>query len=153
MSLPKYTYQAVPVNYKALTKGVPSTRGQAVAAGVKLFQKSSIALNRYAVSRRIEKEIDKIHPQIEEAMSTYENKIRQNRPDTGVLVVVGISEFQDPTGARLQSFLGIHIGGAGSDYASVLKRYQNTPRLVQGAAKGSRRIDKYFWVTRTQAML
>jgi len=117
----------------------PSSAGVAIGAGVKLLQKAMIALNGWAVAHRTNAEIKNL-----------ETKIRQLMPKGGgVMLCVGIQEWEmpDPTGARAQSFLSLHIVDAGTSPATILKKYLHQARLTQGAAKGWKRKDVYLWVT------
>ena len=150
MSKPRFMYQTIQVPNRMPMAGGPSARGTAVAAGVKLLHKASVALNRWSVSYRVNRELEKMAEKIEQAMQAYEVRFQACMSDTGVLVVVGTMEWEHPdaTGTRAQSFLSIHIGGAGSDARKVLREYLATPSMVQGAPRGWRRKDAYIWVTR-----
>lgn len=137
----EFAYQTIQVQLRAPMQAGPTTRGQAVGAGVKLLHKSMVALNRMSVSWRVNRELEKLAPQIRRAMPPI--------CPSGVLVVVGIQEWAAPdaTGTRAQTFLSIHIGGAGADPNVVLRLYLAQSRMVQGAARGWRRRDEYLWVT------
>lgn len=144
-------YQTIQVENRMPARFGPSARGAAVGAGVKLLHKSMKALNGFAVSWRVNREIEKLRPQIERAIQGVEERMLQSRPDAGVLVVAGVQEWAtpDPTGTRAQTFLSIHIGGAGTDPAKIVKEYIDQPRMVQGPSQGWRRRDLFIWVTRT----
>jgi len=146
----RFMYQTIQLPGRYNGAFGPSARGDAVGAGVKLLHKASIALNRWSVSYRVNKELEALALEIEKEMSSYEEQHPSAAVETGVLVVVGIQEWAipDPTGTRAQMFLSIHVGGAGCDPVAVMKDYVSTPRLVPGAAKGWRRCDEYIWVTR-----
>lgn len=144
-----FMYQTIQVpNHRPMSSG-PSSRGAALASGVKLLRKASIALNQWAISYRVNREIEKLTPDISRAMSDFEGG-QQCHVDTGVLVVIGIqeSEHTDATGLRGQAFLSIHLGGAGSSPNQVLRRYLYQAKIVQGGPRSWRRIDKYLWITR-----
>lgn len=143
-------YQTIQVQNRPITAGAPSAGGLAVGAGVKLLHKASQALNGSAVKSRVNSEIEKLKPQINTALDRLEQQHRQSLKDAGVLLVVGIQEWERPdaTGARAQMFLSIHIGGVGTSPADVIRAYNNQPRLVQGPARGWVRKDDYIWVSR-----
>ena len=135
----KYKYQTVQVSPRAMAVGGPSARGQAVGAGVELFHQGVIALGGWLLSNRIDRELKDLQPEIDKVM-----------PDKGgVLVCVGLQEWEipDATGTKAQMFLSIHVAGSGPDMRSVLMRYLEQPRLVQGTPSGWVRVDKYVWVT------
>jgi hypothetical protein len=136
----EFFYQTLQVENRLPQSGGPSTGGQAVAAGVKLLHKASKAMNEWAVSWRVNREI--------EARAAEINRVMP--PNGGVLLCVGTQEWEQPdfTGSRAQSFLSLHVVGGGSDPVALLNRYLSQPQLVQGAPKGWRRRDAYVWVTR-----
>lgn len=132
-------YQTIQVENRAPVQHGPSAGGQAVAAGVKLLQKASKALNEWSVSWRVNREIEARQAEIRRLMP----------PDGGVLICVGTQEWDTPdvTGTRAQSFLSLHIIGGGREPLSLLRRYLMQPQLVQGAPTGWRRRDTYVWIT------
>lgn len=150
MSDLRYQTLQVPRGFSA--PGGPSARGNAVGAGVKLLHKAMKALNGWAVSWRVNKELEEKRPQIEAAIGRVEERLQQSRPDAGVLVVVGLQEWAipDPTGTRAQSFLSLHLAGSGIQPDKVLRDYVSRPQLVQGAAKGWRRKEVFIWATRAR---
>jgi hypothetical protein len=137
--MPDFTYQTLQMEDRTPFVGGPSAEGEAIGAGIKLLQKASVALNSWAVSWRVNREIEARAAQIK----------RQMPARGGVLLCIGIQEWEapDPAGVRAQSFLSLHIVGSGPDPVSLLNRYQMQPQLVQGAPKGWRRKDCFIWVT------
>ena len=135
-----YSYQTLQIDNRVPPTGGPSARGQGVGAGVKLLHKASVALNQLAVSVRVNRELQRLSPEIDRLMPR----------SGGVLVCVGTQEWErpDPTGSRAQMFMELHIAGAGADPGTVLRAYQAQPRLVQGPPQGWRRRDVFIWVTR-----
>ena len=144
-------YQTIQLDNRLPVSGGPSAEGLALGAGVKLLHKTMKALNGWSVSWRVNREVEKLAPRIEAAIDGVEQRHRQSRSDAGVLVVVGTQEWAtpDPTGTRAQMFLELHLGGAGTNAATVLREYRSRPKLLQGPAQGWRRKDSYVWVTRT----
>jgi hypothetical protein len=139
--MPDFQYQTLQVENRAPFRGGPSASGLAFAAGVKLLHKASKALNEWAVSWRVNREIEAREAEIK----------RQMPPGGGVLICVGMQEWDtpDPTGSRAQSFLSLHIVGGGRDPVTLLRRYQMQPQLVLGAPKDWRRRDVFVWVTQS----
>jgi hypothetical protein len=137
-----YNYQTVQLVKTATPSRVPAnSKAQAVGGAVKLLHRASIALNSFALSKRVEDELKKLEPRIEKVL-----------PEKGgVLVIIGVKEWAipDATGTRARSYLSMHIAGAGSSPKTVLGRYRSMPQLVQGTAKGWRRVEEYVWVTAT----
>ena len=132
-------YQTIQVETRAVPSGPDRTKADGVAAGVKLLHKASVALNSFAISYRVNKELEALKPAIEKVMPSQ----------GGVLVVVGIQEWAtaDFTGNKARSFMGLFIAGSGSSPESVFKRYRSTPSMVQGAPAGWVRMEEYVWVT------
>ena len=145
-----YKYQTLQIPLRPVVAGGPSARGTAVGGVVKLLHKASKALNGWAVSRRVNNEIEKRNSDIEAAMISFEEKFQECRPSTGVLLAIGLKEWAipDPTGTRAKSFVYVHIAGAGNDAKSVLRKYANQAKLLPGVPRGWRPITQYVWVTR-----
>jgi hypothetical protein len=144
-------YQTIQVQNRVPMRGGPSTRGAAVGAGIKLLQKASKALNGFAVSYRVTREIDKLQPKILNLMSAFEAREEQSVPGLGVLVVVGIqsgdpAKFVADPG---KMFLSIHIGGVGTDFRQTVKKYIRRPKIVAGPSRDWVREDHFVWVTRS----
>lgn len=135
-----FVYQTVQVEGSAPFRGGPTVRETGWAAGAKLLQKSIVAINGWAITARINSEIQSRAKQIEAQMP----------PGGGVLLCVGLQEWErpDPTGAKARSFLSLHIVGGGQDPKALLQAYFKTPRLEAGAPTGWRRRDEFVWVTR-----
>jgi hypothetical protein len=133
-----FMYQTLQVDNEEIPAYGPSACGLAVGGGVKLFAAFSVALNGWAVSHRVNQELDRLAPEIQ----------RQMPRNGGVLVCVGIQEWDtpDPTGFRAQTFLSLHIAGSGQTPETVVQQYVRQPRMVQGAPKGFRRRDVFVWV-------
>ena len=138
--MPDFSYQTLDVRDQRFISGGPSATGDAVGAGVQLLQKAAIALNGWAVSWRVNRELTARSAEIRASIP----------PGGGVLVRVGIQEWAqaDSTGARAQTFLSLVIAGSGRDPTAVLWKYVNQPHLQQGAPPGWVRRDVYIWVTR-----
>jgi hypothetical protein len=135
-----YQYQTIQVDRRPMAVGGPSARGQAVGAGVELLHQLSISLGNMALSWRVKRELENLQPRIDAQM-----------PETGgVLVCVGLQEWArpDPTGHKARTFLSIHVAGSGPDMPTVLQRYRDQPRIVQGPPRGWVRVDQFVWVTR-----
>lgn len=132
-------YQTLQIDDRLPLSGGPSSKGQAIGAGVKLLHKCAVALNDWSISYRVNQELKKISSTIMEKMPR----------GGGVLVCVGLQEWEypDPTGTRAKMFLSIHIAGSGNDPVFILNRYLSQPQIVQGAPKGWRRRDLFIWVT------
>jgi hypothetical protein len=143
-------FQTLQVSNRLPPAGGPSARGAAVAAGVELLHSASIRLNMWSVTYRVNKELEKLAPKIEQAMLNYEALNKNPPATTGVLVVVGLKEWEhpDPTGTRAQGYLNMHIGGVGDNFRTVVGRYLSIPGFVQDAPKGWRRETAYVWATR-----
>lgn len=150
MGAPELQYRTLQVRNKALHKGGTSVRGKAIGSAVELLHSVSFTLNRWAVGHRIKSELRRMDGDIRKAIANYEAAQRQSNPQIGVLVVAGVQEWErpDPTGSKAQTFLSIHIGGIGTNYTEVVRKYRNTPKMVQGAPDGWVRKDAYIWVTR-----
>ena len=138
--MPDFIYQTVQVEKSVPPTGGPSASGRALGAGVKLVHAASKALNEWAVSSRVEREIEARRAEIE----------RQMPAAGGLLLCIGMQEWETPdaTGTRARSFLSLHIVGGGLNPRSLLERYLSQPQLVQGAPGGWRRRDEFVWVTR-----
>jgi hypothetical protein len=151
MQTPNLQYQTVQVNNRPTMAAGPSARGTAIGAGVKLLAKASTALNGWAVSFNVNRQIEKLKPEILSLMTRHEAQVRQSVPDLGVLVVVGIQKgdpkkfFADPG----RMVIGAHIGGVGTDYREVLNQYLGQAKIVQGPSKDWIREDAFVWITRT----
>lgn len=128
----------------------PSLRGQALGSAVKLFHDVAIASNNAALSYRIKAELGKLEKTILSQMGVAEQNRQQSIGNLGVLVVVGIQEweFADPTGTKARTFLSMHTGGVGTNFKEVLESYIRTPSIVQGVPRGWLRKEMYLWVTR-----
>ena len=137
--MPNFVYQTLQVETRMPLEGGPSAGGQALGAGVKLLHHASKALNGWAVSWRVTREIESRRAEI----------TREMPPGGGVLVCVGTQEWDipDPTGTRAQTFLSLHVIGGGTNPTGLLQSYLMQPHLVQGPAKGWRRRDAFVWVT------
>jgi hypothetical protein len=139
--MPKYYYQTIQVSKQVSLPQGQSMKGKAVGSAIELLHKAAVALNGWAISYRVNKEIGKLSHKIDKLIPAAK----------GVLICVGIKEWEmpDATGAKAQSFLSIHIAGWGNDPKKLVHDYLIHPRLVQGASEGWVRKDVFLWVTKT----
>ena len=148
--MPTYRYQTLQVPLPQQTTAIPYTQRSTVGAAVRLLHMASKALSNWAVSSRVNKEIESRHAEIEAAMREYERKFPQHRGSVGVLLAIGLMEWAipDATGFRAQRFNYLVLAGAGSDPRSVLTTYVDQSKLLPGVPRGWRPVTKYVWVTR-----
>jgi hypothetical protein len=137
-----YTVQAP--RSSIATSGDPSSRIKTAEAGADAANYACVELHEWAISRRINDEVEKFSDQIKKVMPNGAG---------GVLVYVDMHEWETPDfpGNRAQSLQSIYIVGSGLTPGPILERYLRQPRLMQGPNPGWRRKPSYIWVTRSTA--
>jgi hypothetical protein len=95
--------------------------------------------NRWSVERRVASEINRLRPEIRRTMPA----------GGGVLLVITTArpEVPDPAGPNARLFLGVHVGGSGTDFSESRKRYLEEPGISVGAPRGWVTEREFRWVT------
>ena len=143
-------FQTIQIPKRFSPAGRLSNRGTSVAAGIKLLHKFMIGMNHMAVSHRVSKELENLTPEIQRQLLESETRYKRSSGFVGVLIVCTTMEwkFPDATGTRAQGYLGMHIGGSGTNFRSVLHEYWSQPKITRAAPKGWQEKAAFFWATR-----
>ncbi|MDJ0597819.1 MAG: DUF4157 domain-containing protein [Crocosphaera sp.] len=134
-SIPQPTIPAVTPRRRtrALRGGAAAMIGQLLGSAIQ-------SIGDIGIQRRIQSELQQRWSGI--------TQYRTDNPNQGVLVVITLQEWATPDflGRRARSFLSLTTAYGGRTEAEAIRRWQATPRLLQGPARGWRPRTQYLWI-------
>lgn len=114
-----------------------SGRGKALEAGADFVSMIAKGAFKYGVKRNVDRKLEEMYPDIIKALGDYK----------GVLVVVRYQEWKKANPELYPpELLSVSIGSPASNFHSAIRKWEQTPHLLQGVGDGRKPgPTQYLW--------